>query len=369
MSDIRLANLTDELFPEWCDYVTAFYGPAHVLTDRAHLRWFYGGLGVGAPVQKYETVVAIDGNGRIVGSYGALNSPLRIDRKAYSFCWYVSGGVLPDFRGQGIAGQFIEFLLARFDICGLLSFTTAVRKNYDRAGFNLFGNGSLRKFIKVLKPDAFELVTALNGELEKARDLFPISPITKLCTDQVSQIENFDESILEASQAMSEVVRVGVEKSSAYLNWRYTKNPRIKYEISVNERVPHAAYLVSRRERFMPTKVFGNRILDLAGLPAQVKSILDVEIQKSVDRGDCLVEVSFTGSYYEKLMQSSGFVEVPDEAYQWWPSTSSPIERRENHEYIGLGSRKYSAVVNSLSYDETFFTRGDSDRDRASGLL
>ena len=65
-------------------------------------------------------------------------------------------------------------------------------------------------------------------------------------------------------------------------------------------------------------------------------------------------------------MGTLGFTELVGPAYEWWPLVTTPIERRQNEEFICLGSRKYPSLFDDIEFNDLYFTRGDSDRDRAN---
>ena len=160
-----------------------------------------------------------------------------------------------------------------------------------------------------------------------------------------------------------------IQRTVLYLNWCYFMNPRLIYECTAVKHNTHLlAYLVARHECFYPTKVFGTRIIDAAGLPEHNVGLFQSKIVEARGRGDALVEFVFAGNFYEGLMKSLRFTELVGVAYEWWPLVSAPIEYRQNHQFICLGSRRYPALFDNYTFDDLYFTRGDSDRDRANLL-
>lgn len=74
------------------------------------MNWFYGGY-LDKSTFNYKTLIAVLPSGKIVGSYGVLEAEIRVLEEKYSFCWYVSGNVLPECRNQGIGKKFVRILL------------------------------------------------------------------------------------------------------------------------------------------------------------------------------------------------------------------------------------------------------------------
>ena len=50
------------------------------------------------------------------------------------------------------------------------------------------------------------------------------------------------------------------------------------------------------------------------------------------------------------------------------PSVTSPMQNRPNTEFVGLFSSSRAHRLAELTFDDVYFTRADSDRDRAARL-
>ena len=128
------------------------------------------------------------------------------------------------------------------------------------------------------------------------------------------------------------------------------------------------SYLVTRRERYYPSDFYGTRIIDMAGLQEHVAPLIKEAVVRANTRKDSFVDFLFIGSYYEELMEKMKFTEVKGQNVEKWPVTTTPIEKRENHEFICLGSKKNPDLFDNIRFTDLYFTRGDSDRDRANNL-
>jgi GNAT superfamily N-acetyltransferase len=364
---VEFTNLSDRDFEKWVLFTEQVYKPGHILTDWPHLKWLLGSTPDGKG-GSYATIVAKNESGDIVGTYGAIPARLAVIDKTFSFCWFVSGMVLPEYRNLGIGQNFITLLLEKFEVCGVLSFNPDVKRNYQRAGFQFFGDRTLRRFILVLNDDAYDLVEQIGFDGGKARELVPLSANQSLHRNRgVTTIKMFDEGVADCFQATMQETKVLIVRSAPFLNWRYLQNPRRTYEcVATKNGKQWLAYIVSRQERFFPTRVYGTRIIDMAGTMENALHLLQDTISKAQARDDAFVEFLFTGNCYQDVMRELGFVELSGENYGWWPLVSAPIERRENEEYICLGSKKYPLLFDEVEFKDLYFTRGDADRDRAT---
>jgi hypothetical protein len=155
-----------------------------------------------------------------------------------------------------------------------------------------------------------------------------------------------------------------IEREPKYMNWRYFQNP-IKYEIYA---IQGKAYIAVRHERFYPTQYFATRIIDLAGLPQYAAELASFIINRSRERRDAFIDFSVTGNYYEQMLKELGFSELTGDYYGALPQVSSPMEYRPNEEFICLGSKHFPNIFDDIEFDDLYFTRGDSDRDRLNPI-
>jgi hypothetical protein len=363
--DLQYRNLTDDDFAAWVDFTECWYYPNHILTDWPHLRWFLGGPPLGSP-NAYETLLALAEDGRIAGCYGVMPARLRIDDKVLSFCWWVSGMVRPECRNLGIGKTFVTKLMDRFDACGGVGFNLAVKRNYVRYGCEFFGDRSLRRFLLPLRPEAYDLVAAIGFDRAAAERLAPPVRAVPRRPEGIVQLRWFDPGVERCTRPEVFNARVFIERSAAYLNWRYFLNPRVQYECTAHVENGHwRGYLAARWERYLPTPIRATRLIDMAGDSGAVESLLADKVSLAQQRGDALVEFLFAGDIYAPLLRDLGFTELSGPAFEWWPLVTTPIERRENHEFIFLGSRRPELFA-GVPYEALYITRGDSDRDRAN---
>lgn len=357
MSSVEFRTLQDKDFPEWVRFHDQLYGPNYVLTDKTFLDWYLKRKGY------FDTVLALDRK-RIVGTYCALTAPLRVKNKVYEMCWFVSGIVHPDYRGGGIGQTFVKMLLDKFDVCGVIGFNAGVRKNYVRAGFKQFEEKTLRRFALILNPQAYSLVQEKSRvEIESLLEVNEEPKNFPIVRERFETVTRFTDETTSHFLSMTTKLRVNSARNAEYLNWRYFSNPYIRYDVTSN----FGAYVVSRHECFYPTSLFATRIIDLAGFPSYASSLILHEIQKAIARHDAFMDFSCTGHVFDEVLGHHGFTELLGESYGALPLVSCPLEYRENEEYICLGSRKLPHLFDDIEYDDLYFTRGDSDRDRYNG--
>ncbi len=365
MMEISIQRLRDADFGKWMDLTTRAYGHSnHILNDWPHLRWYFSPPGF-LHDGKYETLVAVASSGDFVGTYGVLPAYIRIEGKRYSFCWFVSGMVLPECRNHGIGKKFVAELMGRFDVCGIIGFNLGVKRNYERAGFHFFNDQTLRRFILCLKDDAFELVEFIGKDVSRAKEVVKIQKETTVSKNFSKPLNYFSPDVESVFEPMKTSVSVMIDRNSDYLNWRYFGNPRITYENNAFiDNKKWKSILISRHERFFPKDIYGTRIIDMAGSCDDVECLLRSKILEAQERNDSFVEFSYAGTVFDPLMEACGFSELHGKDYELWPMVTSPMHSRENHEFICLGSNDKRTQLDRFSFKDVYFSRGDSDRDR-----
>ena len=357
MSSIEFRTLKEKDFLEWCVFHDKAYGKDYVLTDRIFLRWFL------KKNRKYETIIAVDGK-IIVGVYGVLQTPLRVNDSVYNLGWWVNGMVLPEYRNQGIGKNFIRISLEKFDVVGGLGFNADVRRNYIRLGLKQFDFKTLRRFALLINPDSYLFIQEKFRE-EMKRLLPLINDDPRKTNNPIENLKLFTNSVVRCFDEMKYHVKVNTHRTPEYLNWRYIKNPKVRYECSaVLEDEKYKGYVVSRHERFYPTTLFATRIIDLVGEPEYASDLIAHEINKALQRNDAFLDFSFTGNFYKSVFEQEGFSEILGDHYGALPLVSSPMEYRENEEFICLGSKRFPSLFDDIEFNDLYFTRGDSDRDR-----
>jgi hypothetical protein len=358
--DIKYRNLTDADFIQWCNFIEQAYGKNYILTDWPYLKWFMGGA-PGRQLNGYETLIAVLPDGKIIGISGIIPYRLIVQNKLYSFYWSCNNMVLPEFQNHGILNNFWNIAFGKFDVHGGLGFNSTMQHIAQKAGFNLFNNRTLRRFIKLLYPEAYSLPTQIGFDAMQAQELVPLSIDNFSFRNEVIPIIAFDESVEGSMHTMVSRVKVMTLREAPNLNWRYFMNPRITYECK-----DLIAYLIARHICFFPTEIYGTRIIDIAGSPEFAAILVENEIAQAKERHDALVDFVFAGNFYEDVMKILTFSELVGPTYEWWPLVTMPIERRQNTEFIRLGSHKFPHLFDDIQFNDLYFTRGDSDRDRAN---
>jgi hypothetical protein len=179
--------------------------------------------------------------------------------------------------------------------------------------------------------------------------------------------ENIDNYELSLEEDFTEITTT--QRTKDFLKWRFFKNPFIKYTLyGVIENGAIVAYIALRIETLVPFSYKVTRIIDLFGRVDAIKPLFSKTANNALSLKHIYIDFSKFGSMYEKELNSFGFISLSNEGCCILPQVTSPIENRPNGEFLGILSKSFFEDINSLTFENVYFTRMDSDRDRIANI-
>lgn len=216
-----------------------------------------------------------------------------------------------------------------------------------RYGF-VFNNKNIKKIIKKGNPGIRDSVR---------RSVVPFG-------EEFISLQQYDRRLGQFFKKAEEKYSITVDRSKAYLNWRYFKHPLIKYHVFVAlENKAFTSFMVVRIDG--PTHFRVGRIIDFMSLDSAEKfslaEVLDFCAEKKVN----FVDYYFSGSTHIKSLQSLGFIDCSQEPYSLLPKSLNPIT------LTSTTNINFVAITNSPEYKKVkyiknwYTTKGGGDQDRA----
>jgi hypothetical protein len=175
--------------------------------------------------------------------------------------------------------------------------------------------------------------------------------------------------IISPFDVIEKHIKVTTNRYENYMDWRYNKNPFIRYEYTnlYDENLCNG-YIISRHECFYPTKFYATRIIDAIGNPCYIQDLLKSIIDKAIERNDLFIDFLYAGTIFDDALHELGFIELTDDTYNTIPVVSDPMDFRLNDEFICLKCKDKPLLFEDIGYDDIYFTKGDSDRDRINKI-
>jgi hypothetical protein len=147
-------------------------------------------------------------------------------------------------------------------------------------------------------------------------------------------------------------------RSAEYLDWRYLRHPTGSYRLfGHGDSLPDAVCAL----RLDGAGIVGARIVDAWGEADALESLLTGVLDWAREAGARFADFFCTGCPDAETFERAGFVWLEGDDAAKVPFLLMPLDAtRPYHEQLALRL----SVAPPPSYVQTFFTRGDSDRDR-----
>ncbi len=182
-----------------------------------------------APLGPSAIAVCTDGS-RVVGVYSVIRKTLRLGERSFVGGRDVDPVVHPDYRGRGIFSRLLRFGLENFEgIDVYFNFANKVSApGFRRQGWRDAGPIEDRVcqlgFRSPLSRDF--LIWLGSGAIVSPR---PSADARELTADEVEALLTRADLAPDSFAVYPPPARLWVERSSAYLRWRYLKNPQTGY--------------------------------------------------------------------------------------------------------------------------------------------
>jgi len=366
---IRTAQISD--LERLKKFFIKAYGEKTIFQNEDFLNHYFDASLNNKPVFS-NCLIGINSKEEIVSHYGGLEYKLIIKNKICSMIWGVSAYTLEEYRGKGVNSKIVEFIANNFEVNGVIGFTSQTSLFYQKLGYNIFNFEKFSRHILVLENEKTkEVCNYINQDFnflkKQIKSLGEVSNVKYL--DKVIELtaENIDNYELSLEKDFPEITTT--QRTKDFLKWRFFKNPFIEYTLyGVIENGAIVAYIALRIETLIPFSYKVTRIIDLFGRVDAIKPLFSKTANNALSLKHIYIDFSKFGSMYEKEFNSFGFISLSNEGCCILPQVTSPIENRPNGEFLGILSKSFFEDINSLTFENVYFTRMDSDRDRIANI-
>jgi hypothetical protein len=317
-------------------------------------------------------LIGISPKGEIVSHYGGLYYNLKFNNSICTMIWGVSAYTLPEWRGRGVNSKFIDYITQNNEINGVIGFSQDTASFYQKIGYNLFNFNKLSRYVLILDCEkTLQVISFIKQNTNRFDKLVQFQTKKKFSYDFSSLVELTEKNIYSYELNMDDdfATIATTHRSREFLIWRFFENPFIKYTVYgfiKNGKI--IAYIAMREEELEPLNFKVNRIIDIYGKKEGVKTLLHKSFIESLSKKHIYIDFSMFGTIYNKELLSANFLKLENEDCSMLPQVTSPIENRQNREFIGIQSKFHSGAIENLYRDNVYFTRMDSDRDRLASI-
>ena len=353
--------------PEVMIFFKKAYGEDTVFGNENFLNWYFSFNS--SDKMMGSCIIAMDENKKVVSHYGGLNNFLKVREEKEPIVWGVNAYTLPEHRGNGINSKIVDLINQEFKINGIIGFTDKTANFYDSIGYNIFGFKRFKRFITIINFDKTEeVISKLGFDVESAKGL--IEKVQNVIFEEggysnVIKLERDSLKNLKVDFSRTPKTFATTYRDEYFINRRIINHPFINYEVyGVVDDERLIAYIAYRKEKLMPLGIIANRIVDLYGDLDSCELLLKTVIETSKQDSCAYVEFSLFGDIYNDLLNKAGYYQLAEDEVEMIPFCSAPMERRSDNERIGFSSTLANEIVLSMTEENVYFTRVDSDRDR-----
>ena len=160
---------------------------------------------------------------------------------------------------------------------------------------------------------------------------------------------------------------MAVERTAAYLNWRYSRHPKLKYRIFTAENQGDiVGYAVTRTEVTSEnnTEFKIGRIIDLVAFEYSEECI--IRMISNLYSDAVFIDFFLTGEHYSKSLDNAGFLNTKSHNMDSLPYRFQPLERRSRgiNFLIYIDEEMMDMKDEISDINNWYITRGEGDQDR-----
>ena len=343
------------------------YGEQSIFQSKQFLNWYFNSIQENE-VYMPGCLIGVNKHNEIVSHYGGLKYHLVLEGKIYPITWGVNAFTFPEWRGMGINSEIIAHLKKENKINGVIGFTKKTANFYNSIDYNIFNYQRFKRFCKILDVNKTKDVIKYIGQNPEQIHASNLKTNPEKINNQSITCLN-GKNIDNFSLDFQVNVKVTTHRTKEFLKWRFFHNPVIHYDSFACTRGKKiSSYIVCREEQLEPLDHSVLRIIDVFGNPDEIIQLIQKVISESLEKKIIYMDFSVFGNLYDEVFTECGFSELKEDDYAILPQTCSPVTSRENLEYIGLQSESLKHLLATLKVDDVYFTRMDSDRDRAARI-
>ena len=264
-------------------------------------------------------------------------------------------------RSFGLAARMVDQASKVFAMSYTTGYNIQMRGLYERLG-NWTRLSDLRRFLRILNPSRV-------SELAQQQITFQEHVERTPSQHRVVDTKECDARYDAFWEQIKSKYPITVNRTAAYLNWRYLRHPLLNYNVIVCEEgttirgllVYRVEDVREKRHRFLVCHV-----VDFVAEDQVEESLLHELVRRMREEQADLVDFHFSGPFHLKALQAQGFVEATADQTSGIPRLFNPIDRKRLYpinatvHFSQYGSQK-EALTDSRNW---YLTRGDGDQDR-----
>lgn len=338
MKDLSIVKYNKNDYENFREYITGAFHQKYILGDEKFLKWQYSGSG---------TLYLVKYKDKIIGNFGCKDLPYKVYDKTSTVRAVMNLFVLEKYRKIGVAPLLVKEVFDTQDYILNLGYNNIAESLQAKFRKNWHVGGSLSRYLIILNPE---------HDLLKKYTIINKREVRLPAGDRTSKFSGrFDHTFDKFWEKVRTRYPITAERSSQYLQWRFSDHPHLKYSYliaKINNEI--AGYLVYRIEETSDFKIA--RIVDFISHYSSEKSLLFKFLELAELNGAHAADFIFSGDFYKSCLKETGFFDTAGTDFEKFPIRFNPIS--------------YSKFEVGIAYDieaplsDFYLTRADADQDR-----
>ena len=360
----KIGFLKKEELESFKSFVAKNFFDKYILTDDKFLSWQYGFKERSSTLKGGDfSIAVIRDKGNIFGYLGIVPLKYKMGSKVIDFKIYVNLLVDPRVRSLGLGTLLMEFGMRQTEAAAVFGYNPQTVSIYKKLG-SWEEMGDLNRYIAIYNADK------VTGLLKEDRSLSDFLKDKQIKVDEninkeisFSYEKEFGNDFDQFWFLVRERYEITVERTSDYMNWRYTNHPHLSYKIIVG-RVGRIikGYVIFRFETVGKFKIA--RIIDMVVEQGMEKYFLGYFNKEVAEQGASMADFMLGGDYYREDLLDSGWFLSRESGMKNYPILFNPVHYgRTNINFMVYKKKKLSG---NFFYKPNLWmvTKGDGDQDR-----
>ncbi len=359
-------------FPKLAEFVKSEFHEKYILSDEKFFEWQYRSN----PYLSDYAFFLLEQGSALYGYIGMVPLDYKINGQTARLNMYANLLVDERVRSLGLGTLLIQRAMQAKSPAAISGYTPKSFPIYQKLG-DWKALGNFYRYVFFFNPDAVkkllpDSVSSRGSDSDRgdpalqSKDDGIASLLSVARNDRSLSFEPitaFDSSFDEFWKNARNRYVITVERTSAYLNWRYANHPHFNYEMRVAKKdgqiIGYVIYRIERVDGFSIARIV-DFVSDDQGEAGVLRKFVS-EVANSVD----MIDFMFSGQYCHAALKQLGFFNVYGTPFEHLPMYFNPISYSKN--YINFCAWQGNGPIDKdafYNHNNWYLTRGDGDQDR-----
>ncbi|MEK9186285.1 MAG: hypothetical protein AAB885_01730 [Patescibacteria group bacterium] len=333
----------------------AEYKPGHILTNKIYYDWQFDGP-FNLNKESYESLGLFDSSETLVGTFGLFASPFNFFGQTVSGVSLCNLIVKKSLRSLGYGYLLMEKAAALADLALDHTINETAWPIFMKAGWK---GENLKRYLYVINPK--------NALYDLPASSHKINTEKNWHFDEVTEFSKETDIFWHKIQNR---YPIAIERNAVYLNWRYARNPLIKYRmlaVKSGEEIKALAILRIEEPKTEsgPLGIKVGRLIDfISDEEAELFAIGGV-VDFCRASGLDFIDYFSSGPFHRDSLSAAGFIDGERVGYNEVPLLFNPVSAKRR--YLNFAVKIGKSLDNSRTWDlyNWYTTKGGGDQDRA----